>query len=663
MNKNYSCHVNGASYILEPLLSTSTMPQAEISTRHFPDVSDTSFQIPSFADSTNALLRENQLGGLELDAAIDHSFIDDEFGSGMDIDPFSTPVPRSRKQKCSPLRLSEITPLRERSYATMAEPERHEQEEENGTSYSREGSGVAEKGRQEDGNSSVRHIPPKKESVDDMFERRKRDNYQQMGIDLSFKSTARLRRDSEEMERPDIPSSKSNVESNVAVKRQRTEHQVKGAPKIIAGKPKSKRVSPSHPSSLPFSQNLRLKPVIGQDAGIAKHKSRVATSTTQPKSILKPSKPPASTLPPSTLTRILTTASHTPQAERPRWGDVVAEAQETSQRRESIGNGIAAIGGGLIDVLVMYGEKLKGSFGYVPYCCTRYCQILMGCCVRFSSASKESTPQAKDVSANSHRSQLPTDVPRDDNPINHPTQAIAGPSRSPRLSELSPFRSNRHKGDVLTLSDLSPSKPKTPVDEESEMGREQPTDMPPKPQSKKRTLTETSTQESKKRKFTPDAPMARVASSRPISKREKVTRTEPAAKETSKPQPLGSSRAVNKAATQPRHKSQPVNNGHRLGTATSAPNLKGKSAGKSSGATHSSRGGARKEQHSLGSFTLPSGPVFASDVYRERALEKTQKEREERDGREKEKRNFKAGVMPYFSKPVNQSSFFFFLPS
>ena len=227
-------------------------PQADISMQHFPDISDTSFQIPSFQDNTSGLLCEHRLGGLELD--LDHPF-DEELGSGLDIDPFMTPLPTSRRY--SPLRLSEITPRRERERAVLAEAQDSE------TVSTKERSGDGERRTEE--NTSVRHTFLEEGSVDDMFERRKRDNYQQMGIDLSSKSTARLRRDKDEMERLDdahtstMPSNSKQPTAapNVPVNRQAkaSGHHVSDAPKITATKtkPKPKRVSPSQHSAFEHS--------------------------------------------------------------------------------------------------------------------------------------------------------------------------------------------------------------------------------------------------------------------------------------------------------------------------------------------------------------------------------------------------------------------------
>lgn len=278
-------------------------------------------------------------------------------------------------------------------------------------------------------------------------------------------------------------------------------------------------------------------------------------------------------------------------------------------------------------------------------------------CVRFSSASKESTPKGSGVSADV-RSRSSADVPHHDDPITNPAQDVAGPSSRPlRLSDLSPCRPNRPEANVLTLSDLSPSKHNAPMDVDNETGREQSPSVSPMRQSRKRSLTGMFSQESKRSKLTPDMPPAQSASSQPISKQEKATTTGPGVKSISKPQPLGASRVVNKATTQPRSKSQPLSTAdgnHRLRTATSTRDLKGKAHGKSTKATHR-RCDTSKEQHPDANPTLPSGPVFASDVYRQRALEK---ERERKDTREKNKRVFPAGFMPHFSKPVNHLPIF-----
>jgi hypothetical protein len=326
--------------------------QADISQRHFQDVSDISFQIPSFQDE--GLLSEDRLGSLamELDPF-------DEVGD-FDSDPFTTPLPTPQKLEHSPLTLSQITPRRERENVTVAF------QHEGGTNHGQEEEcGATEEQIHTEKDSSMHHALPKKESVDDMFQRRKRDNYQQMGLDLSSKSTARLRHSKDELEQrknthtSTIPSGKlSTVPARQQIKA--SESRVNDVRKVT-GKAKPKRVSFVSFASYIYTL-MSVKSVLDKAAGVAKHKSHVATSTTRPKSILKPSKLPP-TIPPSTFTRTLTTALHTPPADRPKWGDVVAEAQETGERRQS---GIAAIGGGLIDVLVMYGEKLRGSLGCVP---------------------------------------------------------------------------------------------------------------------------------------------------------------------------------------------------------------------------------------------------------------------------------------------------------
>ncbi|KAF8514276.1 hypothetical protein JB92DRAFT_3115728 [Gautieria morchelliformis] len=562
----------------------------DISQRHFQDISDSSFQIPSFDDT--GLLSDDRLGnlGLEVDP------FDDEVG-GLDSDPFTTPLPSPPNH--SPLTLSEITPQREKGDVIMAF------QHEGTTNHGQAEGGATEKQTEKD--ASVRHILPKKESVDDMFQRRKRDSYQQMGLDLSSKSTARLQHGKGELGQRNnthtvtIPSGKA---STVAAGRQikAPESHVNDARKVT-GKAKK-------------------RPVLDKDAGIAKHRSHVATSTTQPKSILKPSKPPP-TIPPSTFARTLTTAQHTPEADRPRWGDVVAEVQQTSERRQSSGSGIAAIGGGLIDVLVMYGEKLRGSLGLS------------------SSASKPSTPDVASTAAGSRSSAgkpLDTSI-LEDSTTTHPQESLAGPSSRPLSpTKLSPSR-YRHQGDVLTLSDLSPSKRDT-VDKENEMSTERQANVSPMRPSRKRPSDGMLFPEGKKGKLNVEmASQAPSASAQPFTGLSKVTRAAPAVG-TSKPKPLGLSGTVNKATIQPRLKTQPI------GTVTSKRDLKVKPHEKSTVAT----------QRPLATLTLPPGPASASDVNRQRALERTQKGRERtgaRGEKVKEKTNFKAaGATPHFSKPA-----------
>lgn len=309
--------------------------------RHVPadDSEDVSFQIPSFHDTT-ALLGER---GLELgiDAFDDD---DDGFGGGLDNDPFMTPLHASTKH--DPLTLSELTPREAKEHATMAEQQPPQRQTQTTASPSTERS--REPQWEKDKPTLVRRTLRKKDSVDDMFQRRKRDNYHQMGIDLSAKSTARLRRKSNASIRLDISSTQPKPGSN-PVKQQ---IQTPGTHTIDTPKSTSrtKRVSLLFHIYCIYAHKPP-QPVLDKDAGIVKHKPRVST-----KPILKPSKRPSS-LPPSVLTRTLTTA--------PKWGDIATEVHQTSQRRDSSGSGITAIGGGLIDALVKYGEKLKDSLGYI----------------------------------------------------------------------------------------------------------------------------------------------------------------------------------------------------------------------------------------------------------------------------------------------------------
>ena len=229
-----------ASSLLLPLFNLATTMQRCAATdlrntHNIPDVSDTSFQIPSFHD--HALLTEDtwELG---IDA------FDDE--SGMDHDPFTTPLhPASKRIEHAPLTLDELTPHSER-VLMVEEP----QQQQNDAVSSSRNNGEKETEWQKEKKTSVRHTLPKKGSVDDMFERRKRDTYQHMGIDLSSKSTARLRYDAEDIiqQRCDsnTPTHGNNLVAalNVPVQQQTStsEHHVPDT-RETSHKTKTKRVS------------------------------------------------------------------------------------------------------------------------------------------------------------------------------------------------------------------------------------------------------------------------------------------------------------------------------------------------------------------------------------------------------------------------------------
>jgi hypothetical protein len=224
-------------HLLPPPASTTMhAPQAptNLSTRHMPDTSDASFQIPSFHGS--ALLSEDAWD-LGIDA------FDDE--SGLDHDPFTTPLHIASKRTIhTPLTLSELTPREGECSAGMADQAQPQQQRD--PTSSRKIKQGREMEWQDEKQTSVRHTLPKKESVDDMFERRKRDNYQQMGIDLSSKSTARTRHDVEDVIQPrsDRNESTQPHSSNPPVQFNTTtsESHISDTRKTIH-KPKPKRVS------------------------------------------------------------------------------------------------------------------------------------------------------------------------------------------------------------------------------------------------------------------------------------------------------------------------------------------------------------------------------------------------------------------------------------
>lgn len=226
----------------------------------------------------------------------------------------------------------------------------------------------------------------------------------------------------------------------------------------------------------------------------------------------------------------------------------------------------------------------------------------------------------------------------------HPSHAVQGTladhsSKPFTLSDLSPPKPNQH--DALTLSDLLPSEQVPPANGTS---REQVPNTSLVRSSRKRASNMMPTRESKKGRLASDAAPS-TESSQAISKRGKDSHAGPAIKAISKPMPLAPSKTVNKVQARPH--SQPVHtatSGHRLVSATYTRDLKGKAHGNSTATTRSRRD-TDKEQHPPVNLTAPTGPVFAKDVYRQLALEKTQKEQE--------KRNSKAATLPHFSKPVN----------
>lgn len=104
-----------------------------------------------------------------------------------------------------------------------------------------------------------------------------------------------------------------------------------------------------------------------RDAGIVKQKARVPSAPiiSRPKSIKKKTK--AAALPESALKRSLDKASHSSDSDVPKLKDIVPQDQQRNRRRDSAGSALVALGGGIFDVLVTYGEKLRDSLGYILY--------------------------------------------------------------------------------------------------------------------------------------------------------------------------------------------------------------------------------------------------------------------------------------------------------
>ncbi|KAF8588383.1 hypothetical protein K439DRAFT_657516 [Ramaria rubella] len=531
----------------------------EISMRHFPDLSDASFQIPHLTDDVQA-----PLGGVELDF--------DAFDEGLrslDSDPFATPLPHPRSQKHAPLTLSEITPRREHEPRPGMLKERDSDEARAGTAVILS----KEFGGGEDGMSE-----------------RQREKQPSMGIDLSSKSTARLRHQTpSDATQPEV-NTKPNASSSTVPSDAHVES------RNDMNKPKSKAVK---------------RPALGKDAGVTKSKPRLPSSkgTVQPKSILKSAKP-ATSLPPSTLTRTLTAASQTPQAKRPKWGEVAAEVYQTSQRRNSSGSGISVIGGGLIDMLVMYGEKLKGSLG-------------------FPSEIGSTTSQAPNL-LNTHSEPFGEAL----RPAENLTQVsshqdISPPSRPLTLSDLTPSRHQREAGYDI-----------------GEPSGSQPTVSPMRPSKKRSSAGALSQEHKKKGRVDQNAGGAPKSFSQIIP----GNHNPPAMKGILKPTPLGPSRAVNNINIHPHPRNRPDvtenahSKPHRPKPVTSVRDLNDKSTGKATAAPQS--GHAPEKQRPEIAAALP-GP---GDVYHERALDKARKQQETKEG--KENQGLKAGAMPLFSKPA-----------
>lgn len=126
------------------------------------DYSETSFQIPDdFGDEPSRLN----------DMQFDFDAFDDSVA--LDGDPFTTPLP-----KATLLTVQDLAPKVDQSSQPQSEA----------SSSRTTGERLGNRNQTHD------QPPPRiKAPVDDFFERRKRDNYLQMGVDLSAKSTARYR--------------------------------------------------------------------------------------------------------------------------------------------------------------------------------------------------------------------------------------------------------------------------------------------------------------------------------------------------------------------------------------------------------------------------------------------------------------------------------------
>lgn len=233
----------------------------------------------------------------------------------------------------------------------------------------------------------------------------------------------------------------------------------------------------------------------------------------------------------------------------------------------------------------------------------------------------------------------------------------AGPSSRPlTLSDLTPSRPNRHQPDALTLSDLSPSQQNPSATEGNEVSQDRPSNVSPMRPPKKRSSNGTPSQGSKKGKHIPDPELAPST----FSQHSKNTRPNPPVKGVSKPRPLGPSRTVNQVSARPRIHSQPVSaaeSGRPHVTVTRTRDVKGRSHGTSTVPTHRRCTVGKEQPHHPVSLTMPSGPAFASDVYRQLGLGKTHNERDRRDPRGRQQQKDKADTMPHFTKPVNHTTF------
>ncbi|GJJ13126.1 hypothetical protein Clacol_007376 [Clathrus columnatus] len=501
------------------------------------NVYDTSFQI-----NPGICADQSQLNELD----IDFDVFDETNPYG---DPFATPMP-STKDK--PFSIEDFPKISGPLQSTSPPPKAS-------TSFSHAGP-LDESSKM---NNSLLHVFERPVVSDDFFDVRKRNGNISNGLDLTSKSTARLWKAKGKKITPEefeavvqskllvtYPSSlPSPTEPNVPTSIVEPDPDPPVAEEAIL--PLELKPKPKHPE-------------IVKDAGVTKSKP------IKPKPILRNAKP----------TRVMTLTSKTSKPEKQELGE--KEKTEHKDRRQSSGS-LASIGGGLMDVLMSYGEKIRNSFGIS------------------SNSSRESESslliEDRQCDAVEDMVQLSTepDIPTEKNQ--------GGPSM--KEADANPS---------LPLADGSLPQNREDIVLDS-------TETVPTRTSKKRLLPFSPSRE-RKRKCLQDENASDPRSNFDSADGKKLLpgdgRTE---KPISRPRPLGASKAANKAID---------NRGYdKLKTSRTMGAIR---LGKASAV------GPRRNEGPRPVTSSVSGPLFASDVYRQLALEKAQKEQ--------------SSATTHFSKPV-----------
>ncbi|KIJ53686.1 hypothetical protein M422DRAFT_64623 [Sphaerobolus stellatus SS14] len=560
-----------------------TPPRRNNDNPYLMDMSETSFQIPQCMEDEPTRLN---------DMEFDFDAFDDD--TALDGDPFMTPLPHAKKQPL--LTLQELTP--------RIVPEESRKMELEARSSSEMGKETVEIQRHTEMQTSVRPAPPERAIVDDFFERRKRDNYLQKGLDLSSKSTARYRHDqSLSLQQEDIQNIMQESFPDIA-DMEEVEEEVAPVPEVQSSEP---AVSESRPKETvkPKSKGRRTPTL--KEAGIVKQKARpVSTvSISRPKSILKNAK--TNPLPQSKFKRSIETSSRGKDTELPKLDEIVQDARSSSKRRESGGSALAALGGGLFDVLLGYGEKLRGSFG-------------------FSNSGK--SPR-QEVSSETQAEASSPSLSKSSSPEASATASLSVKSDALTLSQLTPSR--KRAREMLTESQLSPAHVQpTLIEAKDEQVHSSPMRVPVK-----RSSSATFPRQNKKGRTDENADVGHLASiststTESLQSRKPRSKTGPIiGKPISKPKPLGYSQNINRA------KSQTLPRGQGSSKVPTARDSK-----------HGSISSEKGKQIAA-SLSAKSAPAFVSDVYSRLTAEKQKGKKPE----SVEDKVRKPGTIRHFARP------------